>query len=162
MTNHTNIDPGGSDANYDQPGMIFVCLIIFIGFCSISGMLYQLCCGNHSVCGDLKYYYKKYCPHSYEDNEITEYEIDYDSEFQIEEVVKQEVEIKKVPTFSNVNHYPIYCSICQDDKTNTVKVDCGHNFCKECIMEYMKIGKECPNCREGIKNIYEIEVLVFK
>ena len=157
MTNHTNIDPNRNNVRYDDPSMLLVGLILLLSFCSISCTFYHMCLKDITIPNCLK----KGCPYLYEERDI-EYEIDYDSEFQIEEVVKHEVEIKKVPTFSNVNHYPIYCSICQDDKTNTVKVDCGHNFCKECIMEYMKIGKECPNCRESISSIYEIEVLVFK
>jgi hypothetical protein len=155
MTNHT--DPGGNDIRYDDPSMLFIYLIIFVGFSSIVCMCNQLCFGRNSICHDIRKYinkcFEKGCYHLYEEDEIFEYEI--------EEVTK-EVGLHKIPTFANVNHYPVYCSICQEDHTNTVKVDCGHNFCKDCIMGYTKIGRECPNCRRGIKNIYEIEVLVFK
>jgi hypothetical protein len=161
MTNHTNTN---SNTGYDETDIIFVCLIIFMGFCSISCMIIQLCFGSNSICNDINRYIKRRCQRLYEDREEFEYEINYDSDSEIEDVVKpiEEVGIKKVKTFANVNHYPVYCSICQEEQTNTVKIDCGHNFCKECIMGYIKVGRECPNCREGIKNIYEVEVLVFK
>jgi hypothetical protein len=162
MKNHTNTDPDGNDVRYDDPSILFVGLILLMSFCSISFTFYQICYGSNSICGDIKNCYKRGCPYLYENDEFIEYEIDYESDN--DEVTKpiQEIGIKKIPTFSNVNHYPIYCSICQEEQTNTVKVDCGHNFCKECIMGYMKVGRECPNCRESISSIYEIEVLVFK
>jgi hypothetical protein len=75
---------------------------------------------------------------------------------------KLEIETKKIKTFSNINKYPIFCSICQKNVLNSVKVDCGHNYCKECITEYIKVNNNCPNCRNEIKNIYEIQVLIFK
>jgi len=160
MTNHTNVD-GNKDMNYDDPGFLLVGLILFLSFCSILCSFYYTCIKDAGI--------KKFCnkcfPCLHKENTI-EYEVRYDSDsdsdYEIEKVDDNVLEIKKIPTFANVNNYPIYCSICQEEKINTVKVDCGHNFCKECILGYTKVGNECPNCREGIHNIYEIEVLVFK
>ena len=69
--------------------------------------------------------------------------------------------IKKINTFSNINSYPIFCSICQEDKLNTIKTDCNHHFCKECIEESMKMNNNCPLCKNKISSIYEINVLKF-
>jgi hypothetical protein len=51
------------------------------------------------------------------------------------------------------------CSICYDNKElkNFVKLSCNHEFCKECIIETMKINQNknlcCALCRGEIKSI---------
>jgi hypothetical protein len=159
MTNHTNTDPGTNDINFKDPAIIFVILTV----CFIFILFRHLCLIDANI--------KYCCPHLYRNSGI-EYEVRYNSdsdsdsdygyEVDVEKVDDNILEIKKIPTFANVNNYPMYCSICQEEKTNTVRVDCGHSFCKECITYYTKVGNECPNCRADIKYIYEIEVLVFK
>ena len=84
---------------------------------------------------------------------------DSDSE---EECIKENIQTKQIKTFSNINKYSKFCSICQEDKLNTIKTNCDHDFCKECINEHIKNYKNCPICRKNIKCIYEIEVLIFK
>lgn len=164
MTNNTNTDPGTNDINFKDPTIIFVILIFCFIFTSVFILFRHLCLIDANI--------KYCCPHLYRNSGI-EYEVRYNSddsdsdsdygyEVDVEKVEDSVLEIKKIPTFANVNNYPIYCSICQEEQTNTVKIDCGHNFCKECIIDYTKIGNNCPNCRESIRNIYEIEVLVFK
>lgn len=149
MTNHTNTG-GNKDMNYGDPGLLLVGLILFLSFCSILCSFYYTCLKDSGI--------KRFCFPCLHKVRPIEYEVRYNSD--VEKVEENILEIKKIPTFSNINKYPIYCSICQENVLNSVKIDCGHNFCKECIIEYTKIGKECPNCRESINNIYEIEVLV--
>ncbi|XP_055486254.1 E3 ubiquitin-protein ligase TRIM41-like [Leucoraja erinacea] len=43
------------------------------------------------------------------------------------------------------------CSICLDFYREPVMVDCGHNFCKNCILDYWEKQSgniSCPKCRE--------------
>ena len=70
----------------------------------------------------------------------------------------ESIETKEILTFSNINKYPIFCSICQEKQLNTIKIDCNHHFCEECIKEYLKINRQCPICRNKIDNIYKIKV----
>jgi hypothetical protein len=162
MANHTNTD---RNLKHDEPGMIFIFLVIFLVGTCILCMLSQLCWGT-SICEYIRRGFKKCtkrgCFRLYEEEGVIEYEVESDSESDIEEVKKPDIKVNKVPTFANINNYPIYCSICQEEEMNTVKVDCGHNYCKECIMGYTKVSRECPNCRENIKGIYEIEVLILE
>lgn len=39
-----------------------------------------------------------------------------------------------------------HCSIWQ-----AVSLNCSHVFCKLCINRWMKVKKECPNCRTAVK-----------
>lgn len=154
MTNHTNTDPGTNDISFKDPAIIFVILIFCLIIISMYIAVRQVC------------YCSEYCFLKNIEGRVIEYEVRYDSDDSDSEVDIEKVdnllEIKKIPTFANVNNYPMYCSICQEEQLNTVRVDCGHSFCKECIINYTKVGNECPNCRGDIRNIYEIEVLVFK
>ncbi|XP_060126675.1 zinc finger protein RFP-like isoform X2 [Zootoca vivipara] len=50
------------------------------------------------------------------------------------------------------------CSICREYLTDPVTLDCGHNFCRECITDYCKIWEnqdggalECPLCKFQIQ-----------
>ncbi len=69
------------------------------------------------------------------------------------------IQTKEILTFSNINKYTIFCSICQEKQLNTIKIDCNHHFCEECIKEYLKINNNCPICRSKINHIYKIKVL---
>ncbi|XP_062905824.1 E3 ubiquitin-protein ligase TRIM39-like [Mobula hypostoma] len=43
------------------------------------------------------------------------------------------------------------CSICLEFYTEPVMIDCGHNFCKQCILDYWEKQKgniTCPKCRQ--------------
>ncbi|XP_074053015.1 ret finger protein-like 4B [Macrotis lagotis] len=52
------------------------------------------------------------------------------------------------------------CSICLDFLTHTVSIDCGHNFCADCILKYIYMSSgdnfKCPECREfcNVKNLW--------
>ncbi|XP_078422523.1 uncharacterized protein LOC144695521 [Cetorhinus maximus] len=42
------------------------------------------------------------------------------------------------------------CSICLDFYNDPVTIDCGHNFCRDCILNYWKPARRmvtCPQCR---------------
>ena len=164
MTNMTNMmNENSYDRTYYNTGFIFLCMMLFLSFCSISCTFYNMCIKDANI----EKFINKYFPCLKKEDE--EYQIRYDSDSdsdygysQEDNYIKpDEIPIKKIPTFSNINLYPMHCSICQEEQLNTVKIDCGHHFCKNCILGYMEVGGECPNCRKGIKNIYEIEVLVF-
>ena len=74
------------------------------------------------------------------------------SESESEEESKS-IQTKEILTFSNINKYPIFCSICQEKQLNTIKIDCNHHFCEECLREYLKINNNCPICRNKINHI---------
>ena len=42
------------------------------------------------------------------------------------------------------------CSICQENKNDIVETPCKHQFCGDCIREWIKIKSTCPNCRTTI------------
>ena len=56
---------------------------------------------------------------------------------------------------SRTEYNPAECPICYDNKTSII-TDCGHSFCKECIVKYLN-GKQvsarnkdtCPMCRQN-------------
>lgn len=155
MTNHTNVDGNTNDnLSFKDPAAILLMIMVFLIFISTYMWFQQLCLNSKN------WFYNSH-RNRVIDHEVR-YDSDSDSDYEIEKVDDNVLEIKKIPTFANVNNYPMYCSICQEEQLNTVRVDCGHNFCKECIIGYTKVGNECPNCREDIQYIYEIEVLTFK
>ena len=39
------------------------------------------------------------------------------------------------------------CIICLDLCKNSVKISCGHIFCKDCIINWSKKSDKCPICR---------------
>ena len=44
-------------------------------------------------------------------------------------------------------------TICQEDYTNPVRLDCGHIFCEECITSWCErntTASTCPLCRAQI------------
>lgn len=40
------------------------------------------------------------------------------------------------------------CSICCQKRTNKANLNCGHEFCKRCIIKWKKIKNNCPVCRQ--------------
>jgi hypothetical protein len=42
------------------------------------------------------------------------------------------------------------CGICQENKNNSIKTPCNHNFCANCIREWIHINSTCPICRANI------------
>eukprot|EP01024_Parvocaulis_polyphysoides_P057701 TRINITY_DN61561_c0_g1_i1.p1 TRINITY_DN61561_c0_g1~~TRINITY_DN61561_c0_g1_i1.p1 ORF type:complete len:200 (+),score=0.73 TRINITY_DN61561_c0_g1_i1:1-600(+) len=47
------------------------------------------------------------------------------------------------------------CPICQERLSQTnmfpIKLECGHIFCEDCIMEWLERDRTCPMCRSNIK-----------
>lgn len=52
-------------------------------------------------------------------------------------------------------HKTFLCACCFDVIQTPVTTDCGHNFCLECIQQYISnlddndINDECPICRQN-------------
>mmetsp|Transcript_55323 Transcript_55323/g.130603 ORF Transcript_55323/g.130603 Transcript_55323/m.130603 type:complete len:115 (+) Transcript_55323:74-418(+) len=42
------------------------------------------------------------------------------------------------------------CSICLDLMHNAHVLDCGHTFCEDCIVDWMRRQRTCPVCRTPI------------
>ena len=43
------------------------------------------------------------------------------------------------------------CPICKEEFKNKAYTKCSHNFCKDCIIQWRKIGNNsCPLCREEL------------
>lgn len=53
------------------------------------------------------------------------------------------------------------CSICLNQFTNMIITDCGHFFCKTCIMKSINLKKKCPQCRQDLNcnNIHPVQVI---
>uniref|UniRef100_A0A8D0DT77 RING-type domain-containing protein n=1 Tax=Salvator merianae TaxID=96440 RepID=A0A8D0DT77_SALMN len=66
----------------------------------------------------------------------------------------------------------ILCPICKEPMRNPVSVNCGHNFCENCIDQYFEKWSEvakmlCPVCRvrnkkESIRLNWQLKSLVDK
>ena len=51
------------------------------------------------------------------------------------------------------------CSICQEKPKEEIKlIDCTHEFCEQCIKQWVQIKQTCPNCRSDITEQHEIEL----
>ncbi|KAL0970063.1 hypothetical protein UPYG_G00236640 [Umbra pygmaea] len=50
----------------------------------------------------------------------------------------------------NLTEEQVHCSICLDVFTNPVSIPCGHNFCRNCILDYWKTTSlfQCPMCKK--------------
>lgn len=44
----------------------------------------------------------------------------------------------------------LYCSICQDVFENPHTCPCGHVFCENCILGWLKNQRNCPECRNHV------------
>jgi SNF2 family DNA or RNA helicase len=43
------------------------------------------------------------------------------------------------------------CSVCYDNYTNPIMLPCTHIFCGACLMNWMRNGHVCPECRQPIQ-----------
>jgi hypothetical protein len=43
-----------------------------------------------------------------------------------------------------------FCSICHEDNSNLLELDCTHIFHKNCILKSMEFNNKCPICRSTI------------
>jgi hypothetical protein len=49
------------------------------------------------------------------------------------------------------------CAICFDNIKTKIVLDCGHSFCKICILKWMCKNFSCPLCRECIDDDYLLQ-----
>ena len=61
---------------------------------------------------------------------------------------KKEFDLKKhcMINIKNINHE--CCTICIEEPDECSQLKCGHIFHTECINEWFKNHKSCPNCRK--------------
>jgi len=58
---------------------------------------------------------------------------------------------EKIPFIDGLTEESADCPICFETETNIAKTNCGHFFCRPCIMEHTKgITVACPCCRTAI------------
>ncbi|GIL82694.1 hypothetical protein Vretimale_8272 [Volvox reticuliferus] len=43
------------------------------------------------------------------------------------------------------------CPVCQDPVNTPVRLNCGHIFCEECILEWLERDRTCPMCRAEVR-----------
>ncbi|XP_071346058.1 E3 ubiquitin-protein ligase TRIM21-like [Trachinotus anak] len=55
------------------------------------------------------------------------------------------------------------CSICLDVFNTPVTIQCGHNFCRNCVTENWRINRkcQCPVCKKLFDKIPELHVNIF-
>lgn len=56
---------------------------------------------------------------------------------------------------SNVSKY-LYCVICREIFNDPHRLQCGHTFCKGCIVKWAKMKSGCPICRSYF-NVHDIQ-----
>ena len=49
------------------------------------------------------------------------------------------------------------CSICLNSTKSRIKIQCEHVFCKECIIKWICVNRNCPMCRTDIEDTKIIE-----
>ena len=59
----------------------------------------------------------------------------------------QENHAKKIKTFSNTCTNEGTCPICYHHFIEPRVLECGHNFCKGCLYEWLAKSRSCPLCR---------------
>lgn len=42
------------------------------------------------------------------------------------------------------------CILCLEERKSTTSADCGHLFCWECIVGWVRTRQECPLCRQSV------------
>ena len=51
------------------------------------------------------------------------------------------------------------CTVCMDLLTNPYSTECGHTFCKSCILNWTKSTPSCPVCRKSLKTIKHATII---
>ncbi|XP_005106949.1 E3 ubiquitin-protein ligase rnf8 [Aplysia californica] len=52
--------------------------------------------------------------------------------------------------FVDLMEMELQCSICNELYIKATSLNCSHSFCKLCINQWLKVKKECPNCRQAV------------
>lgn len=52
--------------------------------------------------------------------------------------------------FAELMETELQCSICNELFVKAMSLNCSHSFCSLCIAHWMKVKKECPQCRAAI------------
>lgn len=52
---------------------------------------------------------------------------------------------KRSPINSQIKS--LNCPLCLNERNETISTPCGHLFCLECLIEWMRVKSECPMCR---------------
>jgi hypothetical protein len=63
---------------------------------------------------------------------------------------RKQKKVLSVEQIDNLEKYELYtsCPICMDDKSDNIKLNCQHIFCKDCIKTWLsKQSNTCPICR---------------
>lgn len=79
----------------------------------------------------------------------------------IRPIIEDEIEIitinPNIEIINKINNKDIIngdCNICLEEDNNIIKLDCNHNYHKECIIKWinqeMNRSKSCPICRQNI------------
>lgn len=70
----------------------------------------------------------------------------------------------KIKCKNNIDYSNLTCIICQSIFLNPVVLNnCGHEFCKQCIIEWKKQSFNCPICRKtniGYNNSYTLNNII--
>ncbi len=112
--------------------------------------IFKLCCVKEQIeivkwlctlCGDYKI--------EIVDNKITKFNITNSLE-DVDGIKNYDKIIDKMNI--KINHNKEECSICFDTDRRNIQSVCKHNFCVECIFEWIYVNKKntCPYCRQQL------------
>ncbi|XP_045167081.2 E3 ubiquitin-protein ligase RNF8-like isoform X2 [Mercenaria mercenaria] len=65
-----------------------------------------------------------------------------------EEVLRAKEDV--LSNFAELMETELQCSICNELFVRATSLNCSHAFCSLCINQWMKVKKECPQCRAAI------------
>ena len=54
----------------------------------------------------------------------------------------------------------VVCPICRDGVNNPLITDCGHIFCKRCLLKAKKTHLACPVCRSQLVS-WKLRLVIF-
>jgi hypothetical protein len=70
---------------------------------------------------------------------------------------EEEPELVEIPIIDGLTEESVDCPICFEKETDIIQTNCGHLFCRPCIMTHTKgVATACPCCRT------EIDLFIMK